>query len=246
MIIKNLTHLIKKIYNKLFDNAYSFRKVSYSQCGEDLIVDFLFTWILGIKNPSYVDIGAHHPYSLSNTYLFYKRGITGVNIEPDPVLFSTLTKKRPKDININKGIGVNAKNEIADFYLMSSRALNTFSREEAERITKKGNIKIEKIQQIELININDVLSKYYADKELDFLTIDVEGLELEILKSFDFEKCKPKVLCVETLIFSEDGVIKKQQATIDFILTKGYFCYADTCINSIFVRKDLLKDRVSI
>lgn len=197
------------------------------------------TWVLEIKNPSYIDIGAHHPYSLNNTYLFYKRGLTGVNIEPDPMLFTNLLNLRPKDININKGVGINSKNETADFYIMSSRALNTFSREEAERISKGGNIKIDEVKKVKLININNVLSKYYSDKTLDFLSIDVEGLDLEVLKSIDFIKYKPTVICVETIVFTEDRVIKKQQATIDFLLASGYLSYADTSINTIFVRRDL-------
>jgi len=232
-------NILEKTYSKFFNKAYLNQKVSYSQCGEDLIVDFLLTWILGIKNPSYLDIGAHHPYSLNNTYLFYKRGLTGVNIEPDPKLFSYLAKMRPKDVNINKGVGSNTKNEIADFYIMSSRALNTFSKEEAERISKSATIKIDEIKQIELVNINDILAKYYSDKLLDFLTIDVEGLDLQILKSIDFGKYKPNVICVETIQFNEANIIKKQQSIIDFVIANGYFNYADTSINTIFARIDL-------
>lgn len=234
-------NLFERIYTKFFDKAYSIQKISYAQCGEDLIVDFLLTWVLGIKKPSYMDIGAHHPWVLNNTYLFYKRGLTGVNIEPDPILFATLSKRRPKDININKGVGFNKESKMADFYIMSSRTLNTFSKEEAERMSNRGSIKIDGIKQIELININDVLSKYYSNRGLDFLSIDVEGLDLQILKSIDFQNYKPKVICVETIVFSEERVIMKQHETIDFVLSNGYFCYADTSINSIFVRKELFK-----
>ncbi|MEO6731320.1 MAG: FkbM family methyltransferase [Ferruginibacter sp.] len=232
--------LLERIYGKFFDKAYSSQKISYSQCGEDIIVDFVLTWVLGIKEPSYMDIGAHHPYWINNTYLFYKRGLTGINIEPDPVLFDTLIKKRPNDVNINKGIGFNKEKEIADFYIMSSRTLNTFSKEEAERVNKIGDIKIEEIKQIELININTILSEYFSGKPLDFLSIDVEGLDLDILKSIDFKQNKPNVICVETIVFTEGRTIKKLQPTIDFLLANGYFSYADTSINTIFVRADIL------
>jgi FkbM family methyltransferase len=232
-------NLLKRVHTKFFDNAYPTQKVSYSQCGEDLIVDFLLT-LLGIKNPTYLDIGAHHPYWLNNTYLFYKRGLTGINIEPDPTLFKTLAKKRPRDININKGVGFCKENNMGDFYIMSSRALNTFSKGEAERMSKSGTYKIVEKKQIELININDILSKYFSNKALDFLSLDVEGLDLNILKSMDFEKYKPNIICVETLGFGETGNFKKQQATTGFLLANNYSCYADTYINSIFLRNGLL------
>ena len=221
------------------DPAYHLVKTSWSQCGEDLIVDFLLTWVLGIKCPSYLDIGAHHSHHFNNTYIFYKRGLTGVNIEPDPQLFNNLVKYRPFDINVNKGVGFKKNNEDADFYIMSSRALNTFSKEEAERVSKSGNVKIDKIIQVELININDVLSSYFSEKGLDYLTIDVEGYDLAILKSLDFENHCPKVICVETASFTEELIVK-QQGTIDFIISKGFVVYADTSINTIFVRKSLL------
>lgn len=232
-------NLLEKIYNKFFDKAYSVQKVSYSQCGEDLIVDFLLTSILGIKNPTYLDIGAHHPWWLNNTYLFYKRGSTGINVEPDPALYKTFIKSRPKDININKGVAFDAKSTIADFYIMSSRALNTFSKEEAERIGNSGTYTIEEIQQIELVTSNNLLSKYFSGKALDFLSIDVEGWDFEILKSIDFEKHRPKIICVETLLFNEKGSFKKQSTIMDFILANRYTCYADTPINSIFVSNGL-------
>ncbi|MDB5280359.1 MAG: SAM-dependent methyltransferase [Ferruginibacter sp.] len=232
-------NLLKKIYNKFYDRSYFSQKVSYSQCGEDLIVDFLLTWILNIKVPTFMDIGAHHPHNFNNTYIFYKRGCRGVNIEPDPVLFDFIKKMRPEDININKGVGFKTGNETADFYLMSSKALNTFSREEAERISKNGNIQINEVKQIELININELMNRYFDKIELDFLSLDVEGLDFDILKSIDFGKYAPKVICVETIEFSEHRTILKQQATIDFLIAKGYFCYADTSINSIFVKQSL-------
>lgn len=234
-------NLLERVYNKFFDKSYASKKVSYSQCGEDLIVDFLLTWVLGIKEPSYLDIGAHHPFKLNNTYLFYQKGLTGVNIEPDPYLFSDFQKVRQRDININKGVGFNKGNEMADFYIMSSRTLNTFSKKEADRISGGGNIKIDEIKKIELININDVFSKYFADKTLDFLSIDVEGLDFEIIKSLNFEMYRPNIICLETIFFSEGRIIKKQKPTIDFLLENEYFLYADTAINSIFVRNNILK-----
>ena len=232
-------NLIERVYNKFFDQSYSSQKISYAQCGEDLIVDFLLGSLLGIKNPIYLDIGAHHPWWLSNTYLFYKRGSSGINVEPDPYLFRNIVRYRPRDININKGVSFGPGSSKADFYIMSSRALNTFSKEEAERLNRAGTYKIEETMQIELIALREIFSKHLPGKELDFLSIDVEGWDLEILKNIDFEKCPPKVICVETLAFGESPNFKKQEATMDFLLENNYSRYADTYINSIFVKNRL-------
>lgn len=233
-------NLIEKVYCKFFDRAYMGQKVSYSQCGEDLIVDFLLTWVLKIESPTYLDIGAHHPWSLNNTMLFYKRGLTGINIEPDPVLFQDFIKYRKKDININKGIGFTKNSEVADFYIMSYKALNTFSKEEAEKIHRAGTVKIDTIKQVELININEVLLKYHSNKALDFLSIDVEGLDFDILKSIEFEKYKINSICVETVEYLNGNDLKKKVDIQEFLFSKGYSDYATTPINAIFVRKDIL------
>jgi FkbM family methyltransferase len=229
-------NLLEKVYCKFFDRAYMDQKISYSQCGEDLIVDFLLTWVLKIEKPTYLDIGAHHPWSMNNTMRFYKRGSTGINIEPDPVLFHIFPKFRSKDININKGVGFGEYPEVADFYIMSYKALNTFSKVEAERIASTSDIKIENIQQVELININDILSIYHSTSPLDFLSIDVEGLDLDVLKSIEFERYTINVICVETLKFIDGINQAKKNDTSEFLLEKGFKEYANTSINTIFVR----------
>src|ERR1700722_12304583 len=117
----------------------SFKKTSYAQSGEDLIVDFIFNHI-GISNPSYLDIGAHHPFYLSNTAHFYEKGCKGINIEPDPELFKLFTHYRKDDLNLNIGIGAGKGN--ADFYIISTPTLNTFSKHEAEHYINEGDYRI--------------------------------------------------------------------------------------------------------
>lgn len=207
--------------------------VSYSQCGEDLIIRHLFSQI-GVYKPTYLDIGAHHPTFLNNTYLFYKNGSSGVNIEPDPWLFNTFEKKRPKDTNLNIGVGIESKNEEKDFFIMSARTLNTFSKMEAEKVASYGNNKIEKIIKVKTTNINEIVKSYFPGGALDLLTVDVEGLDYQIMSTFDF-KIRPKVICVETLEYSEESFGKKNPGLIDFLIEKNYLLYADTYINTILV-----------
>ena len=225
--------LRQKIKN--FASIFLHTKKSYAQCGEDLIIDFLFTNYLKIKKPSYPDIGAHHPSYLSNTYLFYKKGCKGVCIEPDPTLFYQIKKKRPKDICLNIGIGTKQE-ESTDFYIMSAKALNTCSKKEAERIQNYGNQKIEKVIKIPLVIINKIIEEYF-DECPNLISLDIEGLDFEILKSLNFNLYKPEVICAETLTYTEDKSETKIQNIIDLIVSKGYFIYADTFLNTIFVDK---------
>lgn len=228
---------ITKVIERIHPN---YAKNSYSQCGEDLIVSFIMER-LNIKRPSYLDLGAHRPIFISNTYLFYKGGSRGVCVEADPTLCVDFRKKRPKDILLN--IGVGTKKGKLPFYIMTARSLNTFSLEEAEKIAA-GNIhgkqNIEKIVEIDLIPVNEIV-KQYCPKEIDFVSLDIEGLDFEILKTFDFTKNRPKIWCIETLGFDEKGREYKEQEIIDYMDKKGYFVYADTNINSIFVDKKLMK-----
>jgi FkbM family methyltransferase len=210
-------------------------QVSYSQCGEDLIVSYIFQQ-LNKSNFTYLDIGAHHPKILSNTYSFYKSGIRGVCVEPDPYLYKIFKEERPEDICLNIGVGVSNKKE-ADFYIMSEKGINTFSKDEAEKIESQGKYFIEKIIKIPLININEVIEKYF-DNGPDFISLDVEGLDFEILKTFNFEKYKPDVFCIETIEYDNKGKGKKRTKIIEYMKQKGYSVYADTYINTIFVKSN--------
>jgi FkbM family methyltransferase len=194
---------------------------------------------LQIVHPSYLDIGAHHPSIISNTCYFYKRGSRGVNIEPDPYLYKRFTYKRRRDINLNIGIGSN-DNEPADFYVMSKRVLNTFSKEDAEIARLNRNCKIKEVIKIKLLSIDSVLKSYFPENAPDFISIDAEGLDLEILKGIDFSRYRPKVFCVETLIYHQDKTTSKNTEVMQLMQDNGYFAHDDTFINTVFVDQSYL------
>jgi len=215
-------------------------KLSYSQCGEDMIVEFVLN-SLKISNPSYLDIGAHHPTILNNTYLFYQKGSTGVCIEPDPDLYKGLKKKRKNDICLNVGVGATSQ-EKADFFIMSSSRLNTFSKKEALRYESYGEKKIVRVIQTPLLSLNDIVRRYFGGS-LDFVSIDVEGMEWEILRTFDFTNFRPTIFCVETLTYTEDNSEKKVDEIAELMHENLYISYADTYINTIFVDQERWKSR---
>ena len=231
-------HKLKKVFSTASKPEVfaGYQKISYSQTGEDLIVDFIFGQI-GIVKPTFLDIGAHHPFFINNTFFFYKKGCHGINIEPDPFLIKAFEEYRPLDKNLNVGIGFTQESQGADFYVMSAKTLNTFSKEEAERYQGYGTYKIEEILKVPLVPCNQVIEKYFSSIAPNFITIDVEGLDVEILKSFDFERFRPEIFCIETLTYTEDKTEKKLTEIINYVCSKDYMIFADTYINTIFVDK---------
>ncbi len=206
-------------------------KISYAQCGEDLILQYLFM-VLCIDRVSYLDVGAHHPSYLSNTYLFYQNGGRGICVEPDPSLFREFSRKRPHDTHLNCGVGVTTG--MAEFFVMSSSTLNTFSREEAERYQSYGQKRILKTINVELKTINEIIAQNFK-KTPNLVSLDVEGLDYVILQNFDFSKFRPEAFCLETLTYTEDKSERKLTEIIKLMHENGYLTYADTYINTIFV-----------
>lgn len=231
--------LLKKTYSELKRiNSIHYKK-SYSQSGEDLIVKFIFDR-LKIYNPTYIDIGAHHPYTISNTAIFYLNGSKGINIEPDKNLFDEFIKERKNDINLN--IGISNEPGMLEYFVLNEKALNTFSKEDAIKAEKEGKNIVES-KMIKTDTLNNVINAYTNNKFPNFLSLDVEGFDEEVLKSIDFENNYPLVICVETISFSESGRGEKNNSIIQLLLKNQYILYADTYINSIFVRKKLWENQ---
>lgn len=206
-------------------------KRSYSQCGEDLIMRYVFN-ALGIAKPFYMDIGAHHPSYINNTYSFYKQGAKGLNIEPDPTLIRRFKRERRRDTNLNIGIAPNEGT--LDFFILTNKTLNTFSKAEAERYVREFGQKIVAVIPIEVKNFNTVVD-LYCQHPPDLVSLDVEGLDLTILKSIEFSKHRPLLFCVETITYSEAGEGGKIEE-IDAVMAENeYMKYADTYINTIFI-----------
>lgn len=235
--LRTLRGIISGISGKLGDSfPKRSARTSYSQAGEDMIVDFIFK-ALRVSKPSYLDIGAHHPFRFSNTFYFYCDGCRGVTVEPDPTLHRQLCNKRPKDVHLNVGVG-EASAPSLPFYVMSTKTLNSFSKEEAERNQATGMHRIEEVLNVSVVSIGEVLDLHFPDRSPDFISVDVEGLDFQIIRSIDFSRCRPSVVCVETLTFSENRTETKVSEIIDYMYSQGYFVYADTYINSIFVDRE--------
>jgi FkbM family methyltransferase len=237
--------LLNKIKKKIFSKwhisvSHKYKKKSFSQSGEDLIVKYIFDY-LGLYRPTYLDIGAHHPYHLSNTALFYQNGSRGINIEPDATLFKEFLKYRKGDKNINIGIG-NCNTKL-DFFIISSPTLNTFSKDEAEKYAQEGNYTIKSVEKINVRTLSTILNDFSNGIFPHFLSIDAEGIDEIIIKGIDFDKNCPIVICIETISFSTSGNGIKNTDLINYIVSNGYMVYADTNINTIFVKESFWKKK---
>jgi len=218
---------------KLFAYLGIYGRNSYAQCGEDLIIDFIFN-TLEIYKPSYLDIGAHHPKYINNTYFFYKNGSKGVNVEPDKNLLRAFKFQRKRDVNLNIGVGVKAG--IMDFYVISSRTLNTFSKVEADRYLDEFGFKLMETRKIKIRTTNDIIKEYFLDSP-DLISIDVEGMDYDILESINLATYRPIVICIETMSYSESGAGERDYRIDHYLNENGYMKYAETYINTIYVEK---------
>lgn len=214
--------------------------VSYSQSGEDIIIDFILSTV-NYEGRNYLDIGAHHASYLSNTYFFYLKNHTGVCVEPDPILCDAIKNERPNDTCLQ--VGIDDKNQrSAKFYIMDPPTLNTFSKKEATIYQKYYPwTKIVKEVQIPLVSIKKIMTRYFSNG-LDILSVDTEGMDLEIIKGIDLQECRPKVICVETAVYLDEKTLTKNHEVINYLLENQYFIYADTFVNTIFVDKHFWED----
>lgn len=197
--------------------------LTYSQHGEDLMLLNIFNQ-LGIKNPSYIDIGAHHPTVISNTKLLYDRGSRGINVEANPNLMDFFRVERPEDTNLNLGVGVSSG--VSTFYMYDpTSGRNTFSAKEVENY-KEMSVKAS--MQIEVTTLDSIVKVFCKGKYPELLSCDIEGLDFDVLKTADFEESFPIVIVVET---------RKEQTYVmrDMLRKKGYFLYCRTGENLIFI-----------
>lgn len=238
MLLKFVSRL-KRVVNMFRYNVSDNRRGSYSQSGEDLIIEQIFV-ALGMDRITYLDLGANHPTRFSNTYLFYRSGGSGVCVEPDPTLQPLFRRWRSRDILLTCGVG--AVEGEADFYIMTTNTLNTFSIEEAQRIQRYGRQRIEQVIRLPLQPVNVILKQHFEACP-NLISLDIEGMDFQILKSLDLGKWRPKVFCIETLTYTEDQTERKLNEILDYMTDKAYMVYGDTYINTIFVDRDAWQRR---
>lgn len=192
---------MKKIYlsiyyffNILFKKN-KYRKISYSYGSVDLLLEHIF------KNQSkgfYIDVGCQHPVMNNNTYLLYKKGWNGINIDLDKKNIDLFNFYRKRDLNINFAIS-SREGERELFFYHDKSAINTLEKS----VANYQRAQVKEIKKVKTKTLNSIIeNSKFNDLTIDFLSIDVEGHELDVIKGFDLKKYKPKVVIIEFLDLS--------------------------------------------
>ena len=207
-------------------------RLSYAQEGEDLVLARLFEVEDG---PGFfVDIGAHHPVRYSNTYYFYRRGWTGLNVDALPGTANLFRRMRPKDITVECGIG--AKEGFLTYFAFNDPALNTFSAQEAKMINHPPYHVVNKVQ-LPVMTLAKLLDQQLPKgMAIDFMTVDTEGLDHDVIASNDWDRYRPKVVLVELL---NTGIADlPSNPTARLLQGHRYQLYAKTCNTFFFLAQE--------
>lgn len=216
---KKIGTILKKIFPKQM-----FSSRSYAQDGEDIVLYSYYKYKKRKHKGFYIDIGAHHPFRFSNTSFFYERGWRGINIEPTPDLIPAFQRHRIRDINLN--IAVSDSSEKLTFYEFNEPAINGFDEKLSMERANSPQYQLLATREIEVHTLKDVLDKHLPPGQtIDFITIDVEGHDLNILKSNDWEKYIPHFILIEgELDFDQLG----QNEIYSFLKEKNFGLVAKT------------------
>jgi len=220
--IYNNLHIIQNIY---FKHKNFLNKKTYSLFGEDLAALKFFK---NEKKGFYVDIGCYHPTHINNTYLLYKKGWNGINIDVSQFSIDLFKFMRPDDLNYKCAVS-ETKKKVNLYYQKEYSQLISINKLTAKKFIK-GRLK-KKI--INSYSLEEILSwGKYKDYEIDFLDVDVEGADLQVLKGLNFSKRKPKLICVE--IHQKNF---KKHKIYRFLIKKKYKLIWQESFSFLFKRK---------
>lgn len=195
---------------------------SHSQFNEDLLIDLLFA----SKNEGlYVDVGANDPVFNSNTKRFYDRGWSGINIEPGIGPYEKLCKARPRDINLHLGVGLTSGN-LTFYSIPNDPTLSSFDLETALRMATPLGFTITPVP-IAVKPLRDILGEHVSGRSIDFLSVDAEGIDLDVLQSNDWKIYRPSLVLVE--------INNQSKEILDYLSECEYILIFNNEYNGLFM-----------
>ena len=224
---------VRSRLNALYVNRREVRKSrrltgfsSYSQFGEDAILNSL----VGDRQGVYLDIGAGHPVTYSNTYAFYRRGWSGVLVEPPPSNVEHAQRVRPRDTVVGALCGDETKG-LVDLYEYSQYEYSTTEPERVAELSARG-LEPVALHQLPIRGIDDLVATHQLEA-IDILSVDVEGAEMSVLLSADWSHFRPHIAVIEEW----ESPIRERTAVWDFMQRQGYELSAVTGFSSIYVAR---------
>jgi len=222
---------------------------TFAQSGEDMVLVFLLRALeMPLNEVDYIDLGANHARTISNTYHFYRQGARGILVEANPALIPELKFYRNGDMILNRCVSEKS-GEVVDFYVIgntvgSGSGLSTSDKNSAiDFVDKNPALKIQEVINVETISVNDII-EIHMGKVPSILSIDIEGNEYEVLKSIDFTKIRPFIIIIEMIPYTNPYVVTGRDPEIlKFLTDVDYLEYAFTGVNSIFLDKKQLEEK---
>ena len=190
--------------------------VHFSQEGEDILLSRLF---VGQSSGFYVDIGAHHPRRFSNSHWAYQRGWSGINIDATPGIVKLFERMRPRDTTIETCIAESTGE--MEFFLFAESALNTTGRDRKDAMEAYTSSPGERVV-VPAERLESLLDRHFQEGRgaIDFMSIDVEGSEMAVLRSNDWARYRPRVIVIEVLGQILDNLGESEE--IRFLSDLGY------------------------
>ena len=227
---------------KFFYFYYQFLKskfkprLAYSHWGVDLII----TKLLNSKNKGiYIDVGCHHPFLNNHSYLLYKSGWEGINIDIDYNSIDMFNFFRKSDVNIQTAV-TDHKGEVDLFFYHNRAAKNTISKEFGSDAKEQKKINSDTLNNI-------IENSKFKNSKIDFVSIDVEGNEMNVLNGFDLKKYKPKLILLEFILPNKKEFYEKDLNEItnsevyNFLIKNEYKLINWNHDDLLFMRLDFSK-----
>jgi FkbM family methyltransferase len=194
----------------------------FSSAGEDMILRHL----IGSEKRDgfYVDVGAYQPIRSSNTYFFYLQNWRGINVEARPGSKALFDRVRPRDINVEVGVS-NAPGPLTYYFIGEDSTMNSFDRSFLEHIGMLGEVKRE--LSVPVLPLARILDEQLPKGQfIDFMNVDVEGHDMEVLRSNDWERFRPRFVVVE-----DDETVEASSEVERFMREQGY----EVCVRNVII-----------
>lgn len=205
---------------------------TYSQHGEDLVFLNIFQR-LGILRPSWLDVGAHHPWRISNTALLHARGGRGVNVEANPHLIEAFRQERPEDINLN--CGASDREGLMTFHMIDrGSGRNSFEAAEVEAfVGAEAAFAVTERIEVPVTTLRRIVEQHCGGQFPDLLSVDAEGHDLAVLRGIDWTRPGPKLVCVEA------NTPAAEELVLGYLEARGYRRVFAAGPNWLLLRDDI-------